>query len=202
MENEYSKVFYDPASPYFNFGLSEKHLASAKVLDSRTALLKKLPEKSRCAELGIAYGVFSRHILEVVKPSMLMLVDVNPDFINLASLNFSNEIKRGQVVIRQQMSHLALEEVEDKSLDWVFIDTDHNYETARIELDVAARKVAEEGLIILHDYILYSYHENRAYGIVKAVNEFCVLRNYSIHYLVLEPHMYNTVALKKIFFVL
>jgi hypothetical protein len=53
-------------------------------------------------------------------------------------------------------------------LDWVYIDTDHEYETLRQELHEARRAVKEGGLICGHDYARESP------GVIEAVNEFAM----------------------------
>jgi len=54
----------------------------------------------------------------------------------------------------------------DASLDWVFIDADHAYESVRKDIDAWLPKVRTGGIIAGHDFINWP-----GFGVIKAVTE-------------------------------
>ena len=54
---------------------------------------------------------------------------------------FEQEIAEGKVVIRRGLSIDAAETFDDYSLDWIYIDTDHSYQTTRKELEIYSKKI-------------------------------------------------------------
>jgi cephalosporin hydroxylase len=82
----------------------------------------------------------------------------------------------------------------------VYIDSDHSYDLTKLELEILHKKVKEGGYILLHDYIWIDYisEKYKSYGVIKAVNEFCVNFNYEFIYISMEPNMYHTVCLRKL----
>ena len=57
--------------------------------------------------------------------------------------------------------------IEDGELDFVFIDGEHSYETARSDIEAWWPKVSSGGLLMGHDY-----HRPRSPGVCRAVDEF------------------------------
>ena len=85
----------------------------------------------------------------------------------------------------------------ENSLDVVYIDTDHTYKTTMLELATAALAVKPSGLICGHDYTSIAYAGLRRYGVVEAVNTFCLEYNYEFLYLTSETNRHISFALKK-----
>jgi hypothetical protein len=50
---------------------------------------------------------------------------------------------------------------------------------------------------VFNDYTMWSYVEMQPYGVVAAVNEFCIENNWDFAYLTLPNHMYCDVAARK-----
>lgn len=70
-------------------------------------------------------------------------------------------------IIRKD-SVIAAGDFEDQSLDFVFIDADHNYEAVKKDIEAWLPKVKDGGIISGHDY----ENENfPAWGVKKAVDE-------------------------------
>jgi len=59
-------------------------------------------------------------------------------------------------------------EIEDGSLDFVYIDADHSYGFVKKDIEIWTKKVKSGGLVGGHDY-----DPGRFDGVVKAVNEYC-----------------------------
>jgi len=71
-----------------------------------------------------------------------------------------------KTVIHQKTSVDAVKKFKDGSLDWIFIDANHEYEYIKENLLLWTPKVKKGGLVSGHDY------GNKWKGIKKAVDEF------------------------------
>ncbi|EJE7233271.1 3-oxoacyl-ACP reductase [Clostridium sporogenes] len=180
--------------------LLKEHLEECKVLTNRSEMLSLLSKDGIVAEVGVFKGDFSKEILKVVKPKKLYLIDIWEDskIYNEVLKRFKREIEEGIVEIIKGDSRQELSKFKDKYFDWVYLDTNHDYETPRSELEVCQHKVKNGGVIAGHDYIKFDYTYNERYGVVEAVNEFCVRKNWKFIYLTLECNGFNSYALKKI----
>jgi hypothetical protein len=78
-----------------------------------------------------------------------------------------------KVVVEKDLDFLA--SLEDNHLDWVYIDSTHQYEHTRKELN---RVIKADGIISGHNWRPDPNH--RHHGVFKAVNEFCKAENWEI----------------------
>lgn len=78
---------------------------------------------------------------------------------------------RDRVIVMRMTSVEASFHIEDGSLDWVFIDANHEYEYIKENLEIWSEKVRKNGIVSGHDYG-NPKEEKRGWGITKAVNEF------------------------------
>ena len=135
--------------------------------EKRQALLEIMPKGGICAEIGVWDGGFSEKILATTEPQTLHLIDpwlFQPDFNNSA---FGREAHRNKmdgkylavkekfkgderVVIHRKMSDEALNGFGDASLDWLYLDGNHNYEVVSNDLKLALRKVKPNGMAFLN----------------------------------------------------
>lgn len=124
------------------------------------------------AEIGVRLGVFSRQIAKHWTGKILC-VDRWPDeeVYEAAKyvLNFDPF-----VVLRGESVDIA-KQVQDLSLDWVYLDADH--ERKAVEADLAAwyPKVRPGGLVAGHDYIVHP-----DFGVVEALSKFCANHGYTV----------------------
>lgn len=145
-------------------------------------LLEALPKNAVCAELGVFRGDFSAEILNRTHPKTLYLVDLFEGVMRSGDRNGENVIaidmreemrnvrKRfkanPEVVVIRSCSWKWLALCKAASLDWIYIDTSHNYEDTQKELLHSWDVVKPRGFICGHDY---SHHFP---GVMCAVNEF------------------------------
>lgn len=151
-------------------------------MKTREELLTIIPKNTVGAEIGVFEGEFSKLILETVQPQKFYMVDLftgsmvsgdknghNPRTISLdESFNrLKEQYKSNDIVnIYKGKSIDFYKEIEDNSLDFIYIDGDHGYEGAKIDLQNAFYKVKNGGLICGHDY-------NPPFlGVMDAVDEF------------------------------
>jgi Methyltransferase domain len=160
-------------------------------LPSREQLLLRLPKHSVGAEVGVWRGRFSAAIVDVVQPRVLHLIDPWEFFGNKpgsiyggtiaqdqhdmdtiygeVQRRFARELANGSVVLHRARSADVAAQLEDGSLDWVYIDGDHSYEGVRTDLAAFATKVRPGGLITGDDY---GRGGQLAEGVGRAVDEF------------------------------
>jgi hypothetical protein len=82
---------------------------------------------------------------------------------------------RGRAWTKMKMrSETAAPQIEDGSLDFVYIDGDHCFDAAMLDLILWSRKVRKGGLVGGHDYYRF-----RNAGVVPAVDNYT--REHNIH---------------------
>lgn len=138
---------------------------------TRGSLIEKFAEfgLTKGAEIGVDRGSFSLYMCKKIEGLELLCVDP------------WRERQRGQeryettkkklapynVTLARTTSVLASLEVEDESLDFVYIDGDHTFDSVMLDIILWTRKVRFGGVVSGHDY----YRFRRA-GIVPAVDVF------------------------------
>lgn len=145
--------------------------------------MASLPMHSVGAELGVFAGEFSAEIVNIVRPSCLYLVDTFEGVVcagygenwkpsrrvdmSLMQAILRKRFDDAPVVVVKNDSIVWLQETAQLStvLNWVYIDTTHEYEQTARELEAARAAVESNGWICGHDF---SYPE-----VSRAVSEFC-----------------------------
>ena len=184
--------------------LTERHIANLQVVLNRNALLAALPQDAIVAEIGVAQGDFSKRILQYANPRKLHLIDVwdseryHSGLQQVVADKLGGEIDSGRVQINFGYSTDVLPKFEDHYFDWVYIDTDHTYKTTRRELEICAKKVKPGGIIAGHDYITGDWKMHNRYGVVEAVNEFCVTHGWELVFTTYETHRHLSYAIREI----
>ncbi|OWV64202.1 hypothetical protein ATY76_22415 [Rhizobium sp. R339] len=179
-----------------------RHTADCTVLPSRQELLRQLPHGGMVAEVGVDVGDFSADILEYNRPSKLILIDCweGPRYGDgkaKVMMRFDHQISDGTVEIVQNHSIDALAKFPDRYFDWIYIDTDHKYETTAAELELCAQKVKEHGRIAGHDFCVGNIVRGRIYGVIQACERFCVDHNWYFEYITIESGGHFSYCLKK-----
>jgi len=163
-----------------------------KLLKTRTDLLHLLPKNAVIAEIGVFKGEFSKEILEICEPSLLYLVDLfcgrtgsgDKDGNNVVETDMAAEYDRlcsmyrydKHVALVKMPSVTFLADLPCDSLDVVYLDADHSYESISQELALSRHKVKPGGFICGHDYVTQ-------WGVKRAVDEFCEREGLEIEYL-------------------
>jgi Methyltransferase domain len=192
-ENELPKV-----------ALLEKNMENCELLLNRSALLSKLKHNAVAAEIGVNKGEFSKEIMDKTSPVALHLVDVwdtqryHSGLYELVTRKFAKAISEDRVVIHRALSTDACGDFEGNFFDWIYIDTDHSYKTTRDELKLYAPKMKKGGVIAGHDYSMGAWDHAYRYGVVEAVQEFCVENDWEMVYLTLDSTENQSFAIRKI----
>ena len=184
--------------------LEQKHVRNCDPLLNREKLLEKMPKKSVMAEIGVDQGEFSQSILNIVQPEKMHLIDswgssrYHDGKFEKVKQTFSDQIDKQKVQIHRNLSTEAVNDFEDQYFDWIYIDTDHSYETTRDEIRLYASKVKEGGIIAGHDYVKGNWITTYRYGVIEAAHEFCVENNWELIYLTVDPIENQSFAIRKI----
>lgn len=156
--------------------------------DARAFLLRLVPQGGACAEIGVWKGAFSAKILERTRPRRLWLIDPwtfageQPGrcFGGLRAQSqadmdaIHDDVARRlgarpEVTILRATSAGAAASIEDRSLDWVYVDGDHSYEAVKLDLALYAPKLRAGGFLTGDDY---DFEEDGALPVKRAVDEF------------------------------
>ncbi|OJY27926.1 MAG: hypothetical protein BGP11_10920 [Rhodobacterales bacterium 65-51] len=135
----------------------------------RGRMLESMPKGARVAEIGVWEGAFSKRIMEICDPAELHLIDpwlYQPEFGNTGFGRKKNENLMEQkyqdvcdmfkddarVKIHREMSDAALASLPDASLDWVYIDGNHNEPFIGQDIALCLKKVKHDGIIAGDDF--------------------------------------------------
>lgn len=153
----------------------------ARVLNSRGLL-------GTGVEVGVNEGEFSEWILRDWKGRRLISVDpwdagidahgLNQDpgqptldrIYERASARLARFGERSE--IRRLTSVEAAAQVPEASLDFVYIDAMHDFESVRVDIDAWYGRVRPGGLLAGHDY-WDGFRSGSMYGVASAVEQFC-----------------------------
>jgi len=179
------------------------HTGSCTLLPDRHEMLRRMPANSRVAEIGVAFGDFSEMILATCKPKLLYLVDAwsserYRDGLRQIQENFADLIEDETVIVMQGLSTEVLGDLAPSSLDWVYIDTNHSYQTTLSELELCDELVAPGGRIAGHDFCTGNVIDAVPYGVVEAVTKFCKESNWQFEFLTVESRGHFSFCLKRL----
>jgi hypothetical protein len=152
---------------------------------------------ARCAEVGVFEGDFSAEILKR-SPERLYLVDpwdhqdtkIYPDdHANLPSAEFDGvyqSVKKRfegdeRVSLVRGYSYFASEGFLDGSLDFVYVDAVHTFESCLCDLLTWYHKVKPGGWLCGHDFT------GKYVGVKMAVDAFCRISGTEVSLVTLEP---------------
>jgi hypothetical protein len=188
---------------------------NSRVCASREAVLQYLPKGGAIAEVGVAYGFFTSLLLRYLQPEKFIAIDSfalvagnepwNQTFLkdnNVTHLEFyrnkfQKEIETGILETKQGLSWEVLEQLPNKSLDYIYVDADHSYESVVKDIEQVKRKIRDDGIIQFNDYTLFDPLDFISYGVPRAVHEFMIAENYELLFLCLNGKFFSDVVVRK-----
>lgn len=180
--------------------LSDQFPKSVKKRGEREDFLKIIPKGGVGAELGVFKGEFSQHLLNACQPKKLYLIDAwweiygeyYPDwgeYTNFGKLKTRDAYELAREVANKHIQNTEVEicigddlkvlsNMPDEYLDWVYVDSSHDYQHTIDELNLLVKKIKQCGLITGHDWRPDPQHEH--HGVFRAVNEFCAREEWEV----------------------
>ena len=137
------------------------------------------------AEIGVQRGAYSIKLVNANPDLHLLLVDSwapfthhNQEWQDQQLARARTRLEGKNVTFIRKTSMEAVKDVEDKSLDFVYIDAMHDFDNCMLDIIYWAPKVRRDGIVAGHDYF-------RAYtcGVVQAVDAYTRAHNISMYYL-------------------
>lgn len=166
--------------------LEPKHVSECRAILDRFTLLSLFPKNGIAAEVGVDRGRFAERIYEITKPKKLHLVDkfMYEYQISEVKSRFKDD---PNVIIHKSDSAEGARLFDDDYFDFIYIDTDHSYETTKKELNAYSNKIKSGGFISGHDYFQVGVSNGFSYGVMSAVHEFVVINDWKLYAVTLEP---------------
>jgi hypothetical protein len=156
----------------------------------------QIPKNGIGAELGVHKGFFTRTLLQYATPTKLHLID---PWYKLSSewtwtggnrctvegligvyRSYKREVKSGQVIVHVDGDLEVLAGFPDAYLDWVYVDSSHEYQHTCQELALLHHKVKPTGVIAGDDWQSNPNHGH--HGVCRAVREFIESAGYELVY--------------------
>ena len=133
----------------------------------------------RGVEIGVNEGIYSEKIYNFFsnkydfKFALIDPWEVNEEFQGYGEKFLNQAYKKvlkkfgnnKNVTILREPSNIACNKFEDESLDFVYVDGNHDYKFAKEDLDIWFKKLKTNGVLFGNDYA-------RPFGVHKAVSEF------------------------------
>lgn len=158
-------------------------------LPTRLDLFKLLPLGTEGVEVGVLRGDFSAEILSTPVRRLHLVdcwkhLDNNIPFVHNPDeggheTNYRHVMNRfhqqrgtGRVNVIRAMSKDAVQEFNDRSLDWVYLDGDHSYDAVVQDLVWWSTKIKTGGCLMGHDYTESPEARRLGFGVVRAVSGF------------------------------
>jgi len=148
----------------------------------RTALIQMLRERGAKigAEIGTDRGQYAEELFGGIPDLELICVDPwlpyteGKEIYNQIDMDdvfkeAMTRLSRHNSKIMKMTSMEAVKQIPDESLDFVFIDGNHEYNYVLEDITEWTKKVKSGGVVAGHDYVENS---ERYYGVIEAVNEY------------------------------
>ena len=171
IKGDYRKSHIETISPILPPHLIE----NARILNTRYAIIDKLPlEKGAViCEVGVAAGHLTEKLLKILNPSKLIAIDnfkysaeelsnstsppIPVENINMShemffKNRFKKEIESGILEIKKGYSWNMLNEIDKKSIDFIYVDADHSYISVVKDINALKDKIKDDGIIQFNDY--------------------------------------------------
>lgn len=123
------------------------------------------------AEIGVYRGLYSKYLLRYVPNLFLIGVDAweiyggykdyDTNDIKEAHEEAKEVYKGKNAKLIQGWSNEVVKTIKDESLDFVFIDGNHDYEHCVEDIALWSKKVRKGGIVYGHDYDDYTKHSRR-----------------------------------------
>lgn len=200
--------------------IPERALQNAKICSNRKDILSAMPKNAICAEVGVAYGDFSRCILDIMHPSIFYAIDYfggeqgGHDIWGRTALadsglshfqwykqKFEKDVEIGKMEVLQGLSWEVLDRFPDQYFDYIYLDACHSFDSVSKDVEVIRRKIKQGGIIAFNDYTLYNFWTpctalDAYYGVVPVANQLIKETNSEVLFMGLEPALSNDLVVR------
>lgn len=177
-------------------------LANCRIVPDRAAMLAAMPKGGTWCEVGTADGEFAEQILTISHPDMLHLVDSWWAEHDSRYADMEEQVKQRfhgrPIQTHRGYSTDVLRRLPDNHFDVIYLDAGHGYTDTVSELELCRQKVKSEGTIAGHDYVKGSWQRHDRYGVIEAVNAFCVQHDWEFVLVTWECHRHLSFVLRKV----
>ena len=199
-----------------NLTISQDQLKNAKMYTNRWEWVKDLPKNINVMEIGVASGDYSNHIINLLSPKLLYLIDLydqcdpmlarpgqNKRYEIGENLNFIKERfkKHPEVIIVQEKSQLYLPKLVDLNnikFDMIYIDASHIFEDVCLDIQYCTQLLNPNGILALNDY-MFADENGEPYGVVQAVNRFLYAnKDWEVIGFALDERMYADLYIRRV----
>ena len=145
------------------------------IAETREAFIRTLPQRATAAEVGVAQGGFSIRLVQC-NPKKLYLIDgwdmlggrkEETDNDELICRTYFKPFENVEII--KTTSYGATKIFTDESLDWIYLDANHDEQSVYIDLCTWQPKIKMGGYIIGHDFC---FTGTWGYGVVPGVFRF------------------------------
>jgi hypothetical protein len=189
----------DMTKLYHNYPSLEKvERADIHRINGRRQIVSLIPKRAVGAEIGVFTGVFAEFLMAKTKPSKLTLVDpwekahgkffpkwgdyTAQGTLETEAARKAAELRAekmpGKVSVVTEFSVNWLAEQAAGSLDWVYLDATHKFESVLEDLRAIEPVLADGGLILGDD--CWTDPKAAHFGVFRAIREFCSERPFEI----------------------
>ncbi len=199
--------------------LKEHHLLHLSAFTNRINMIKSFPKEAVVAEIGVAAGDFASVILRESLPRKLYLIDTwrggrnasghaitlekkskqgrsISDFERVRG-RFATEIEDQKIEMLQGQSVTMISALPNQSLDWVYLDAAHDFDSVCADLEALLPKMRSNGIIAGHDYVRWGRFGYRG-GVIEAVHSFCKTHDFELFALTFDSHYPPSYAIRPI----
>ena len=157
--------------PYFILvdqigAIEQKYLSDCTLMTDRIEMLKHLRKGGRFVEVGTFRGEFAWHILNIIQPEELVLIDITFENFNFNRLSKHPLYSRVKQITGNSFDEIA--RLGNNSCDVIYIDANHMYEFVHQELEASRSKVKDGGYIIANDYTSWSTLNGHKHGVMNS----------------------------------
>ena len=169
-------------------------------IDQRSFISAYIPSNSVGAEVGVFTGLFSQRLLELTNPRVLFLVDpwwlkhgkMYPDWgrytdhgrlptevaYRAAAIRTHTEKSESPALLDVSHSCDWLQRLPDNHLDWVYLDSSHEYADTVSELNLISKKLRPGGILLGDDWEIQP--GSTGCGVFRAVSESVANRSFDL----------------------
>lgn len=166
-------------------------------IGSRSELPIKIPEKTRAdlvelyfefgfkvgAEIGVERGIFSEQICLKNPESKLFCIDAWKMYDNNQGYRSQSQLDAYYSQAKERLSSYNCEIIKSssidaaktfapESLDFVYLDANHNFDYVMNDIIEWSGKVRVGGIVSGHDYVANNLSHTVRYGVIEATNAY------------------------------